>query len=68
MYRLDYIYFFKNIIKLMMINVCGAGIARGCGWQKIGAIVNLASFYLIGIPLGIVLAFVFHLGGKVLYI
>nr|QBM79472.1 MATE42 [Rehmannia glutinosa] len=43
------------------------GIARGCGWQKIGAIVNLASFYIIGIPLGIVLAFVLHLGGKGLW-
>lgn len=44
-----------------------SGIARGCGWQKIGAIVNLASFYFIGIPLGIVLAFVFNLGGKGLW-
>lgn len=42
-----------------------SGIARGCGWQKIGAVVNLASFYFIGIPLGVVLAFVLHLGGKV---
>ncbi|KAH6835384.1 MATE efflux family protein [Perilla frutescens var. hirtella] len=44
-----------------------SGIARGCGWQKIGAMVNLASFYLIGIPLGVVLAFVLHLGGKGLW-
>ncbi|KAG8372412.1 hypothetical protein BUALT_Bualt12G0063500 [Buddleja alternifolia] len=44
------------------------GIARGCGWQKIGAIVNLGSFYVIGIPLGIVLAFLLHLGGKGLWI
>ncbi|KAK4485564.1 hypothetical protein RD792_008207 [Penstemon davidsonii] len=44
------------------------GIARGCGWQKIGAIVNLASFYIIGIPLGVFLAFVLHLGGKGLWI
>ncbi|KAK4404541.1 protein DETOXIFICATION 16 [Sesamum angolense] len=44
------------------------GIARGCGWQKIGAIVNLGSFYIIGIPLGVVLAFVLHLGGKGLWI
>ena len=44
-----------------------SGIARGCGWQKIGAVVNLASFYFIGIPLGVVLAFVLHLGGMVPY-
>ncbi|KAL2480961.1 MATE efflux family protein [Abeliophyllum distichum] len=43
------------------------GVARGCGWQKIGAIINLGSFYIIGIPLGILLAFVLHLGGKGLW-
>ncbi|XP_038994704.1 protein DETOXIFICATION 16-like [Hibiscus syriacus] len=40
------------------------GIARRCGWQKIGAYVNLGSYYIVGIPLSIVLAFVFHLGTK----
>lgn len=43
-----------------------SGIARGCGWQKIGAIVNLGAYYLWGIPAGIFLAFVYHVGGKVL--
>ena len=42
-----------------------AGIARGCGWQKIGAFVNLGSYYIVGVPFGILLAFVFHIGGKV---
>ncbi|KAF3670052.1 putative RING-H2 finger protein ATL71-like [Capsicum annuum] len=44
-----------------------SGIARGCGWQKIGAFVNLGTFYLWGIPAGMVLAFVFHFGGKGLW-
>ncbi|XP_052180893.1 protein DETOXIFICATION 16-like [Diospyros lotus] len=44
-----------------------SGAARGCGWQKIGAFVNLGAYYLIGIPLGIVLAFVCHVGGKGLW-
>jgi Na+-driven multidrug efflux pump len=26
-----------------------AGVARGCGWQKIGVCVNLGAFYIIGI-------------------
>lgn len=39
--------------------------ARGCGWQKIGAYVNLGSYYLIGIQSAILFAFVFHIGGKV---
>ncbi|OIW11936.1 hypothetical protein TanjilG_02143 [Lupinus angustifolius] len=45
-----------------------SGVARGCGWQKIGAIVNLGSYYLVGIPAAIVLAFVLHIGGKGLWL
>ncbi|GMJ06574.1 hypothetical protein like AT2G34360 [Hibiscus trionum] len=43
------------------------GVARGCGWQKIGAIINLGAYHLIGIPSSIILAFVYHLGGKGLW-
>ncbi|XP_057446950.1 protein DETOXIFICATION 16-like [Lotus japonicus] len=45
-----------------------SGTARGCGLQKIGAFVNLGSYYLVGIPSSIVLAFVLHLGGKGLWL
>ncbi|KAI3929546.1 hypothetical protein MKX01_025714 [Papaver californicum] len=41
-----------------------SGTARGCGWQKIGAFVNLGSYYLVGIPSAVLLAFVLHVGGK----
>ncbi|KAK9278099.1 hypothetical protein L1049_027657 [Liquidambar formosana] len=41
-----------------------SGIARGCGWQKIGALINLGSYYLVGLPCAVVLAFAFHMGGK----
>ncbi|XP_038879312.1 protein DETOXIFICATION 16-like [Benincasa hispida] len=44
-----------------------SGIARGCGWQKIGAYVNLGSYYIVGIPSAVLLAFVFHFGGKGLW-
>ncbi|XVF08421.1 hypothetical protein REPUB_Repub07fG0002300 [Reevesia pubescens] len=37
---------------------------RGCGWQKIGAYVNLGSYYLVGLPSANVLTFVFQFGGK----
>ncbi|WZZ76716.1 hypothetical protein YC2023_088086 [Brassica napus] len=40
-------------------------VARGCGWQKIGACVNLGSYYLVGVPLGLLLGFHLHLGGRV---
>lgn len=45
-----------------------SGTARGCGWQKIGAYVNLGSYYLVGIPSAILLAFVFHKGGQGLWL
>lgn len=44
-----------------------SGTARGCGWQKIAAVVNLGAYYLLGLPFGIILAFVFHIGGKGLW-
>ncbi|XP_039142798.1 protein DETOXIFICATION 16-like [Dioscorea cayenensis subsp. rotundata] len=45
-----------------------SGTARGCGWQKIGAFVNLGAYYIAGIPSAILLAFVFKIGGKGLWI
>lgn len=38
---------------------------RGCGWQKIGAYVNLGSYYLVGIPSALLFAFVLYINGKV---
>lgn len=37
--------------------------ARGCGWQHLGAGVNLGSFYLFGIPIALLLGFRLHLRG-----
>nr|QEY08343.1 MATE efflux family protein member 5b [Crocus sativus] len=45
-----------------------SGCARGCGWQKIGAFVNLGAFYIVGIPAGVFLAFFLHIGGKGLWL
>ncbi|RWR93918.1 protein DETOXIFICATION 16-like protein [Cinnamomum micranthum f. kanehirae] len=44
-----------------------SGTARGCGWQKIGAYVNLAAYYIVGVPSAVLLAFVLHIGGKGLW-
>ncbi|KAJ4850872.1 hypothetical protein Tsubulata_007111 [Turnera subulata] len=44
-----------------------SGTARGCGWQKICAFINLGAYYLVGLPSAIILTFVFHLGGKGLW-
>ncbi|XP_057491579.1 protein DETOXIFICATION 3-like [Actinidia eriantha] len=45
-----------------------SGIARGSGWQHIGAYVNLGAFYLVGMPVAVVLCFVVHLRAKGLWI
>ncbi|XP_073159276.1 protein DETOXIFICATION 14-like isoform X2 [Henckelia pumila] len=45
-----------------------SGVARGGGWQQIGAYVNLGSYYLVGIPVALVMGFVLHLNGKGLWI
>ncbi|KAB2628667.1 MATE efflux family protein 5-like [Pyrus ussuriensis x Pyrus communis] len=45
-----------------------SGVARGTGWQEIGAYVNLGAYYLVGTPVGVVLAFVVHLRAKGLWI
>ncbi|KAI5677278.1 hypothetical protein M9H77_08228 [Catharanthus roseus] len=57
-------------ISLFMDGIKGTlpGVARGCGWQHLGAIVNLASFYVFGIPIAVILCFVFKLRGKGLWI
>ncbi|KAM3363267.1 protein DETOXIFICATION 14 [Capsicum galapagoense] len=45
-----------------------SGVARGCGWQHLGAYVNLGSYYLVAIPIAILLGFFLHLKGKGLWI
>ncbi|WVY96507.1 hypothetical protein V8G54_028658 [Vigna mungo] len=45
-----------------------SGIARGCGWQHLGAYVNLGAYYVFGIPTAAILSFWFQLGGKGLWI
>lgn len=45
-----------------------SGIARGTGWQHIGAYVNLGAYYVVGIPMALVFGFVLHLGGKGLWL
>ncbi|KAK7390914.1 hypothetical protein VNO78_19106 [Psophocarpus tetragonolobus] len=44
------------------------GVARGCGWQDMGVYVNLGAFYLCGIPVAALLAFLAKMRGKGLWI
>ncbi|XP_058106841.1 protein DETOXIFICATION 21-like [Magnolia sinica] len=41
-----------------------SGVAVGAGWQSVVAYVNIICYYLIGLPLGILLGFVAGLGVK----
>ncbi|KAG8662504.1 hypothetical protein MANES_01G113500v8 [Manihot esculenta] len=54
------------IVDSLLAVLCG--IARGCGWQRIGAFINLGAYYFVGLPLSVVLCFVLHLRGKGLWI
>ncbi|KAF6173172.1 hypothetical protein GIB67_028470 [Kingdonia uniflora] len=45
-----------------------SGVARGCGWQHLGAYVNLGAYYLGGIPIAVLLGFYYHWGGRGLWI
>ncbi|KAG8639175.1 protein DETOXIFICATION 12 isoform X1 [Manihot esculenta] len=45
-----------------------SGVARGSGWQQIGAYINLGAYYLCGIPVAAVLAFTVKLRGMGLWI
>lgn len=41
-----------------------SGVVRGSGWQGWGAYINLGSYYIVGLPAGILMAFVFHFDVK----
>nr|POF24117.1 protein detoxification 38 [Quercus suber] len=41
------------------------GVAKGCGWQHLAVYVNLATFYIIGVPIACILGFKTNLKAKV---
>ncbi|KAL9322218.1 hypothetical protein ACSQ67_010271 [Phaseolus vulgaris] len=45
-----------------------SGVTRGCGWQHLAVYINLASFYLIGLPISCLLGFKTNLQYKGLWI
>ncbi|KAF7140285.1 hypothetical protein RHSIM_Rhsim06G0162300 [Rhododendron simsii] len=42
-----------------------SGVAVGCGWQVFVAYVNVGCYYMVGVPLGVLLGFYFKLEAKV---
>lgn len=45
-----------------------AGVAIGAGWQAVVAYVNIACYYILGVPLGLIMGFKLNLGVKVKYV
>ncbi|KAJ8758537.1 hypothetical protein K2173_000258 [Erythroxylum novogranatense] len=45
-----------------------SGVSRGCGWQHIGAYINLGAYYLLGVPAAAILGFPLNLRGYGLWI
>ncbi|XP_054808157.1 protein DETOXIFICATION 14-like isoform X1 [Prosopis cineraria] len=71
----DVIHSVTNISPLLVMSVFVdslqgtlTGIARGSGWQHIGAYVNFGAYYVIGIPLAAILGFVVHMKAKGLWL
>ncbi|XP_019163878.1 PREDICTED: protein DETOXIFICATION 29 isoform X5 [Ipomoea nil] len=52
-------------IMLNSIQPTLSGVAIGAGWQSYVAYVNIVCYYLVGIPIGLLLGFVFNKGVKV---
>ncbi|XP_076897009.1 protein DETOXIFICATION 12-like [Bidens hawaiensis] len=57
-------------LNIIMDSIQGtlSGVARGVGWQHLGAYANLAAFYLVGIPTAALLGFRTSLRGLGLWI
>ncbi|CAK7327779.1 unnamed protein product [Dovyalis caffra] len=55
-------------IALDAFQVVVSGVTRGCGWQNLAVIVNVATFYCIGMPIAAILGFKFKLYSKGLWI
>ncbi|XP_049384142.1 protein DETOXIFICATION 14-like isoform X2 [Solanum stenotomum] len=71
----EVVYYLRDMTPLLCLLIATdciqavlSGVARGSGWQHLGAYVNLGSYYLVGVPVAILLGFYLHLKGKGLWI
>lgn len=70
----DVVNYVKDMIPFLCVSVVMdsiqavlSGVARGSGWQHLGAYVNLGAYYLVGIPVSLLLGFVCRFRGKGLW-
>ncbi|CAE5968702.1 unnamed protein product [Arabidopsis arenosa] len=61
-------FFLAASITLDSIQGVLSGVARGCGWQRLATVINLGTFYLIGMPISVLCGFKLKLHAKGLWI
>ncbi|XP_023641363.1 protein DETOXIFICATION 19-like [Capsella rubella] len=61
-------FFLAASITLDSIQGVLSGVARGCGWQRLVTVINLGTFYLIGMPIAAFCGFKLMLYAKGLWI
>ncbi|XP_010466701.1 PREDICTED: protein DETOXIFICATION 19-like [Camelina sativa] len=61
-------FFLAASITLDSIQGVLSGVARGCGWQNVVTVINLGTFYLIGMPIAAFCGFKLELYAKGLWI
>lgn len=54
-----------DLMETFTVIFCLTGVAIGSGRQAIVAIVNIGSYYLVGMPVGVVLGWLLMFGIKV---
>ncbi|XP_058750024.1 protein DETOXIFICATION 34-like isoform X2 [Vicia villosa] len=60
-------YFLGISMILNTVSQIISGVVIGCGWQVMVGYINLACYYIVGLPIGIFLGFHQHLGVKGLW-
>ena len=63
----DFFFFFFCFLKFLWLSYWkwiwnGVGVAVGAGWQALVAYVNIGSYYVFGLPLGLLMGFVLNWG------
>ncbi|GAA0175714.1 transporter [Lithospermum erythrorhizon] len=68
----NYLSHLMPFICLLLLTDCFqavlSGVARGSGWQHIGAYINFGSYYIVALPVAATLGFGIHLGGTGLWL
>ncbi|MCO5595449.1 hypothetical protein L7F22_049491 [Adiantum nelumboides] len=63
----DVIPLLATSVALDSLQAAFSGVIRGAGWQRVGAVTNLCCFYVAGLPIGCLLAFMAHRQAKGLW-